>query len=385
MYKRVLFSTKWYEMRVHQGVLDYAQRHGWDVISSHHMPESAFNIPALDGQIVEIGPNDRRRRQLTEAFPGPVVGLEDFGAGLEVPRVHTDNYAVGCLAAEHFLERGFRRFATLCRADYAYVRDRLRGFHDTIGGMNGGLPCLDIKLKTFWSDTNHVGKEYRASSLQKLLAIDRPAGVFCVDDDDAAGLIRSLIKRNVSIPEEIAVVGVNNDPLTCPYGLVPITSIDPGFENIGYRAAELLDRMMQGKHIPPKTHLVPPRGLVVRRSSDIRAVEDLQVARALRFIWDHPENRKAVADIAAHVKLPIRTLQWRFNKAMGYSLQDEVTKLRIERIKERLIQSDKSIRQIADEMDFSSVQYLIRLFRKETGVSPLKFRRQHKPNPPAVA
>jgi LacI family transcriptional regulator len=378
MDKTILFSTQWYERRVHLGVLEYARDHRWDVISSHHMPGLVFEAPDVDGQIVEIGPRETRRLRLTEAFQGPVVGMEDFGDGLDIPRVHTDNRAVGRLAARHLLDRGFLRFATVCRDHFQYVQDRFGGFHDEIGTMKGSQ-CLDIRSNGAPQQGELLSPDRDIiSSLESLLSLERPIGVFCADDEDASRLIRFLERARVAVPEEIAVIGVNDDPLICPFTSAPLSSIDPGFGRIGYKAAQLLDRLMQGKPVPSKVHLVKPTGVVIRRSSDIRAVPDLTVSKTLRYIWDHAETRLTIADIAAHVDLPVRTLQWRFSKWMGYPIQHELTKTRVKRVQQELLQTTKSTGQIAEDLNFSSVQYMIRMFSKETGVSPLKYRRSHQ-------
>ncbi len=378
MSKKILFSTRWYEMRVHVGVLKYAQQHHWDVYSSHHMPEDVIKVPDLDGLIVEFGPHDRNRIEMARRFSGPVVALEDFDSGLHLPRVHADNRAIGQLAAEHLLERGFHRFMTLCRASHTYVQDRIAGFHQAIASVQN-TECLDIRLTRKRQPRYSSNGANQPKSFGQLLQTLRcPVGVFCIDDDDATELIRQLFAEDIAVPEEVAVVAVNNDPLVCPFARVPISSVDPNFEEIGYRAAEQLDHMMNGKNVKIKTHLVSPKDIIVRRSSDIRAVEDVEVARAIRFIWDHSTQWRSINQIAEHVGLATRTLQWRFKKVMGYSLQDEMIRSRIDRIKDELVTTNKPIRQIADEMEFSSVQYLIRLFNKQTGMSPLKYRREHK-------
>lgn len=378
MDKQVLFTTRWYEMRVHVGVLQYAQEHDWDIYSSHHTPEAVFKIPNLDGIIVEFGVNDPKRIAMVRSFDGPVVGLEDFGSGLDIPQVHTDNHAVGRLAAQHLIDRGFTRFMTQSRANRLYVRQRIAGFHEAIQSVPQGK-CLDIKLNSKRQPRYFLNGLHKPRTFGKILdLLKRPVGIFCVDDDNATELIRQLLKEGISVPEEVAVVGVNDDPLVCPFARVPISSVNPGFEEIGYKAAQLLHQMMRGEQVEVKTYYVQPKGVVVRRSSDIRAVADVQVARAIRFIWDHSNQRCSIDDISTDLGLATRTLQWRFKKVMGYSMQDEMIRARIERIKEELIRTNKPIRQIADEMAFSSVQYLIRLFSKQTGLSPLKYRREHQ-------
>lgn len=375
MGKKVLFSTKWYEMREHMGVLQYAHKYHWDVFSSHHMPESVFKIPDLDGLIVEVGSVDQRRLKLAQQFKSPVVALEDLGDGLDVPRVHTDNHAVGKLAADHFVKRGFTRFMTVSRVGYSYAQDRIKGFHEAIDRLRNA-ECLDIKLNKHRRPERPKNGKKVPSFIEMVNTLQRPIGIFCVDDDEAAEVIRDLRREGLSIPEEVAIVGVNNDPLLCPFAPVPITSVDPNFEGIGYKAAQLLGHMMRGGKQEPKDYAIKPKGLIVRRSSDIRAVEDIHVAKAIRLIWDHADRWRSMKDVASHVNMPTRTLQWRFKKTMGHSLQDEIIRSRIKRIKAALIHTDKPIQRIAEEMGFSSAQYMIRIFSKETGLSPLKFRRK---------
>jgi len=368
MNKSVLFSTKWYEQRIHLGVLQYAHEKRWDVVSSHHMPGLVFELPDVDGQIVEISERDQKRLRLTKDFKGPVVGLEDFGNGLDIPRVHTDNMEIGKLAAQHFLERNFKNFATLHRQCYQYALDRLEGFHQELSKTKN-VSCEDFYRPSESSKNKATDPYYH------LLQLDRPLAVFCGDDEDALHLIRFLDREGVSVPEEVAVVGVNDDPVICPYAQVPITSVNPNFEKIGHKAAELLDKMMQGKKVPSKVHLIPPAGVTTRRSSDIRAVDDVYVAKAMRLIWDQSSERITITSIAEELDIPVRTLQWKFSKQTGHSLQDELIRSRVNRVKHALRHSTKSTNQIAEDLDFSSVQYMIRVFSKETGMSPLKYRR----------
>ena len=377
MERKIIFSTRWYESRVHLGVLKYAQSHRWDVISSHHMPDVASEAPGADGQIVEVGARDRRRLRLTREYKGPVVGLEDLGDGLDIPRVHVDNHAVSKLAARHLLDRGFTTFASLSRMNYEYAQDRVKGFRQEVEQAKG-CSMTEVRCNGLLSFLAAGKNGTTFQALRKLLALPRPVGVFCVDDEDAAALIRYLDLQEIQVPEEFAIIGVNNDPLICPYARTPLSSVDPDFEAIGFRAAELLDQMMHGRAVPAKTYPVPPKDVVVRRSSDIIAVEDLLVAKAIRFMWDHSESWISIGDIAAHVEVPIRTLQWRFSKAMGRTLQEEMTRSRIERVKEHLLNTDKSAQKIAEEMNFSSVQYMNRQFSKETGMPPMKFRKSRQ-------
>ncbi len=374
--KKILFAPYRYEQRLHLGILKYAQEHDWDVLCTQWSGPHEDIIPDVDGQIVGVAPGGGNLADMLRTFRRPVVTVDAAEESLNIPRVGPDYYACGRMAAQYLVQLGFKRFATIRRADGPASSESVRGFHSATN-EEPGTSCLDLNALCAAGDLSSARWNDDQTWLEQLLAMNRPLGVFCAEDADSAMLARELDQRGISVPEEIAIVGINNDPTICPFAVTPLSSVDPDFEQIGYRAAECLDGLMQSQPPAETVQLIHPSGIISRRSSRIRAVDDIHVAKALRYIWDHASERLAVSEIAGHAGIPLRTLQHRFKKRMGYSLQDEVTKTRVAMIRDLLENTNRSVNDIAQDLHFSSVQYLTRIFSRVTGDSPLRYRRRH--------
>jgi LacI family transcriptional regulator len=201
--------------------------------------------------------------------------------------------------------------------------------------------------------------------------------VYTIEDESAAMLMRECHELDLAVPEQVALIGTNNDPVICPYTKVSLSSVDLNWEGVGYEAAARLDRLMRGEHLEEQLTLVPPAGIVARKSSDTIAVRDLRVAKALSYIQDNSHRHVSVTEITEVLDIPLRTLQWAFQRSVNCSIQDEISKRRLERVKEMLRNSDRNVGQIAEDLGFSSAQYMNHFFVKSTGISPNEFRKKH--------
>ncbi len=376
--KLIVLSLKWYDIRIHQGVLNYAKDHDWDVLANPHIPQ-ALDIPEVDGQIVMLGDNDRRRTKIVVEAAGPVVDLGRYRPDIKLPRVLPDNYRAGQLAAEFFLERGYMNLAVFSTQTHWYVDDRLNGFRDTIG--DEGASCEHWYV----AQTDlHKGSFDPSSTLKNRLEewlthAPKPLAVYAIEDEGAAMLMRACLQLGIAVPEQVSLIGTNNDPVICPYTAVPLSSVDLNWEGVGFEAAAMLDRLMQGKALPEMLHKVLPEKMVSRKSSDAIAVKDLRVAKTLSYIWENSRGPITVPEIAKHVGVPLRTLQWAFQKSMDCSLLDEINRQRLKHVKTMLRDTDRSIEKISGELRFSSAQYLNHFFSKATGITPSEYR-QKKPD-----
>lgn len=374
--KLVVLNLKWYDIRIHRGILEYARGRHWDVLASPHEP-SALDVPGADGQIVMIGPNDQRRTRLIENLDVPVVDLGLYSS-LELPRVLPDNTAAGRLAAEAFLSKGFKELAVFSTQSHWYADERRKGFCSAV--ENAGLTC-----KTFHVPQDHLHKGiYSPNGLDRPLIHDwltqaeKPLAIYTIEDESAAMLMRICLQIGLAVPEQVSLIGTNNDPVICPFTEVPLSSIDLNWNGIGYEAAAKLDRLMQGKILREQTTLVAPKGLIGRKSSDTIAVADLRVSMALSYIQENCHRHVTVAEITKVLDVPLRTLQWAFKKSMDCSIQDEISKRRIERIQEMLLTTDRNVGLISEDLGFSSAQYMNHFFTKANGVTPNEFRQQNQ-------
>ncbi|MEN8253837.1 MAG: DNA-binding transcriptional regulator [Verrucomicrobiota bacterium] len=372
--KLIVLSLKWYDIRIHQGVLEYAKDQKWDVLASPHQPE-ALEIPEADGQIVMLGPNDQRRSRLVQQSNIPAIDLSHYSS-LDIPRVYPDSVQTGRLAAAEFMGRGFTQFAVYSTQTHWYVDERRKGFCETLGERGYTAESWHFPQTDSHKGSFSPSGPARETIQEWLTESPKPVAVYAIEDEGAAMLMRACSQLGISVPEQVALIGTNNDPVVCPYTEVPLSSIDLNWEGVGYEAAAQLDRLMQGQPLEEPLTLVPPKGLVVRKSSDTVAVADLRVAKALTYIQENSHRHVSVTEITKVLGMPLRTLQWAFQKSMSRSIQEEISKRRVERVKDMLLNTDRNVGQIATDLGFSSAQYMNHFFVKSTGGTPNEYRQK---------
>jgi len=370
--KLIVLSMKWYDFRIHKGILDYAKKQGWDVIANPH-ESFMLDVPEADGMILMIGPSDVRRARLAKQSTVPVMDLGAYSS-LPLPRVFPDNVMAGRMAAEEFLSRNFTRFSVFSTRSHWYVDERRDGFAAAV--RKSGFTCETLHLpqtdvrKGVYSPDGTV----RETLETWLTESEKPLAIYTIEDESAAMLMRVCHMLGIAVPEQVALIGTNNDPVICPYTEVPLSSIDMNWEEVGYQAAAQLDTLIQGKKLEKELVLVPPKGVVPRKSSDIIALADLRVAMALSYIKENCGRHITVSEIAQSLEVPMRTLQWAFQKSLNCSIQDQISKRRIERIKDMLENTDRKVGQIAGDLGFSSEQYMNHFFTKTQGQTPNEYR-----------
>lgn len=374
--KLIALSLRWYDVRIHQGVLEYAKTKKWDIVATPHMG-MALDIPEADGQIVMLGPNDLRRSRLVEKYNVPAIDLSHYSS-LELPRVYPDNTRAGHLAGKEFIKRGFKEFAVFSTQSHWYVDERRGGFCRAIGekgyfAANWHMPQTDQQKGSFSPNPDD-----RKTIEKWLTDSPKPIAVYAIEDEGAAMLMRACHRLGLAVPEQVALIGTNNDPVICPYTEVPLSSIDLNWEGVGYTAAAQLDLLLQGKNVEQQLTHVDPIGLIARQSSDVLAVEDLRVATALSYIKANCHRHLTVAEITREIDVPLRTLQWVFKRSINCSIQDEISRSRLERVKDMLLNTDRNASQIAEELGFSSAQYMNHFFSKAMGQTPNEYRQNNK-------
>jgi LacI family transcriptional regulator len=191
-------------------------------------------------------------------------------------------------------------------------------------------------------------------------------------------LIRTCRRIGELVPEQVAMLGVDNDELQCRQANPPLSSIQVAHEEIGYNAARLLESLMRGRPAPPEPIRVQPIGVVTRASTDILAIADSHVAAAVRFINQHAHSRINVADVVQALAIGRRVLEYRFRRAMGRSLLDEIHRVCTEQAKMLLVNTNKPLPEVAIDAGFRDNQHLWTVFRKITGVSPAAYRKSQR-------
>jgi LacI family transcriptional regulator, galactose operon repressor len=309
----------------------------------------------------------------------PAVDVRYLLKNLGLPSVRPDDAAAARLAFEHLRERGFRHFA-FCGfngADYSDVRRD--SFLECAARAN--LPCH------VYTDPVRMRKastqEYEVRGLRDgehvahwLSELPKPVGLMACNDIRGQQVLNACRTAGISVPDEVAVIGVDNDEMLCELADPPLSSVSLDTERIGYEAASLLDQMIAGKEPKQSLILVQPVGVITRRSTDVLAIEDRHITMATQFIRERACEGIDVSDVLKVVPLSRSTLERRFYRVLGHSPKEEILRTRLARAKQLLAETDFSLAQVADKVGFEHPEYLSVIFKKKTNLTPGEFRAQ---------
>lgn len=310
----------------------------------------------------------------------PVIDVRGTRS-VSMPVIDTDDRAVAWLAAEHLYERGFRQFAFCGYGGLNYSELRLESFRVC-------AERLGVPLSTFESrasrgaaliDIERQGAYFDEELAQWVLDLRKPVGLMACNDVRGQQVINTCRQLGVPIPEEVAVVGVDDDEVLCELSDPTMSSVIPDTARIGHEAGALLDRMMSEGYRSTERILVPPTGIVARQSTASLAVADRVVAKAVHIIRQNATSEVSVDDIATKLAVTRRTLERRFRRVLGRSPKEEFIRCRIERIKELLRTTDWNLCRIAERCGFQHAEYMSVLFKRKTGQTPGEYRAESVP------
>ena len=308
----------------------------------------------------------------------PIVNVSGVLPDLSFPRVGVDHVAVGRLAATHLLERGFRHFGFVGYPDHAFSVGRESGFRTT-------LEAAGCRLISYHQrDPEHrdpTGLWEWDDGLRRWLAgLPRPVGILASHDPQGVELSEACRQAGLRVPEEVALVGVDNDDLLCELARPALSSVALPAERIGFEAARLLDQLLTRPRARSvgQPLLLAPLGVVTRRSSDVLAIDDPEVAAAVRFIREHAYEPIQVKDVLGEVPVSRRTLERRVRAALGYGIWEEIRRAHMERGRALLAETEMPMSEVAKHAGFSDARQLSVVFRQETGLTPTDYRRQFR-------
>lgn len=362
------------------GAQRYAQEHQWDTILDEHV---ADNLPSRPGRVRPYdGIIARATRKLVEKSRRlgiPVVNVW-FTSPVwqDVPGVFADFAASGRLRAEHLLSRGLRRFAALSRVDRA-AKVEVAAFQATI--KTAGFPCITARLPLEPVRSHAVQQQSERRIDAWMRHWELPIGVFVYGDEVGRMVTQICQRQGLRVPQDVAILTGANEETICNHPRPSLTSVEFGHERIGHEAARLLDQLMRQREKWPATPqqiLLPPEGLIVRESTDFMAVEDPLVAAALSYIAAHSHRPLGQDDVARAVHTETRTLQRHFRRVIDRPIATMIRQVRLERAKRELVQSDRSLKEIARDAGFGDPARMNDLFRRELGVTPSEYRRAHQ-------
>lgn len=360
-------SSNEYGRGLQRGVAAYVRAHGGWSIRLHEMgrggplPEGWEGWEG-DGILARI--ENEATAAAVRAKGLPAVDLSAMRLLPELPWVEVDEAEVARLAVDHLRGRGFERLA--------YCGDGRFRWSD----LRGEAFCKEARRRGLAVDRVDVPHgEGRAASLQGWLAeAPRPLGVFACFDRMGHDLLQVCRDGGVMVPEEVAVLGADGDDLLCELADPPLSTVELNAHGAGYLAAELLARRMGGETLAADGHFVAPTGVTQRQSTDVLAIDDPLLARALHLIQRHACDGIGVEDVLRAVPLARRTLETRFRARLGRTPHQEILRVRVERIRRLLLETDLTIAEIARRTGFVHVEYMTVVFKRALGCPPTRYR-----------
>jgi LacI family transcriptional regulator len=366
-------STGW-GRRVIRGVANYALKQpGWQMTVEPRGIEEEISLPKGwqgDGVIVRI--DSKRLYDELKAFGKPAVNVSGIELkGVDYPMVTSDYRASAELAVQHFASRGFRHLAYCGPENLSYVARHCRAFEAEAD--KPGFSCEVFRpgkksAKKAWQQT-------RDTLVHWLQGLPKPVGVFTWGSERGRSVLNACLEAGIAVPEQVAVLGGDEDELLCDTCTPPLSAIVTPAEQAGYEAARILHAMMEGKPAPIEDVLLAADEVHTRQSTDILAIEDEDVSRVVSYIRENIQDSSLqVADLAGLVSISRRALERRFNQALGYGPAHEIQTTRNQLVKKLLRETDMSITDLAARAGYASHEYMIRAFKRETGRTPLKYR-----------
>lgn len=341
-----------------------------DVLLPQWMKESA-----IDGVIARV---DTRTIDPLRQLGVPCVDVRCSRRFPGVPQVETDDRKVSELAFEHLWDRGFRRFA-FCGFKHAHYSDaRLRHFQEKVNEVGGSLSIYETRGRRDAPTTSveESGMTDMNALSDWLASLKPPTGVLVCNDIRGQQVLNACDLLGLAVPDDIGVIGVDDDDAICPLSNPPLSSVRPNAERVGYRAAEILDAMIDGEAAPETVEYIAPVTVVQRMSTQVIAVEDREVARVCRFIREHACDGIDVNDVAEFTSLSRRQLERRFRDELNRTPHEEITAVQIDRVKQLLRESEMTLEQIAPLVGYSHKERLGAVFKRECGETPGAYRRR---------
>ncbi|MCL2006392.1 MAG: DNA-binding transcriptional regulator [Planctomycetaceae bacterium] len=381
-------TSRGYGRGLLQGIMQYSRLHGpWQF----HLTPGDFEqvVPRMkdwkgDGIIARVINQKTANLLLKTGLPLVVLDLPESAAvtfqreGVRFVEMMSDSDGATKMAVELLLAKRFRHFAFVGYHGQVWSEKREQTFINrmTEEGRDVHLYKMPVRhgASLQWEKEEPI-------LVQCLKNLPKPIGLMVCNDQRGREVLDACSLAEIAVPEEISVIGIDNDELLCELSFPPLSSVALNAVQGGYLAAAALHKMIQNTKIRkgPFSHkkiIVPPLHIVERRSTESVAIDDHNVATALQFLHTQPPAELTIDKVVASTCVSRRILEIRFRKLLGRTILQEIQKVRIERAKRLLLETAYSVEQIAEIVGFSTSSYFVQFFRIETGRTPAKFRRE---------
>lgn len=334
-----------------------------------------LKIPDLknwNGQGIIADLDDKKVCEAIQPLNIPIVGLGGgfLNTNLQIPYVYTDNQMISQIAFNHLYESGFRNMAFCnikANETNGWANERSRFFQESARQK-------DCNHFLFEQTKNYRNREELIQKISTWLQnLPKPCGLMAANDSRARIVLEACRKSTIRVPEDLAVIGVDDDPLMCELSNPPLSSIIQGTDQLGYEACKLLDRMMDGK-MNIKSKVIPPRGIKIRHSSDVIALNDKLISEAITFIRKNAYSGIQVEDVSRFSQISRSTLEKKFKRELNQTVHETITTVKFKKACELLKESSLSIQDISFKCGFNTVQYMSKVIKDRTGKTPKSIR-----------
>ncbi len=374
-------SSRAFGRGILRGVIRYQREHGpWSIFFEPHGLESAAPpwIKRWRGDGILARINSPQLARLIRQTGLPAVDMRFAIPDLNIPSVGIDNRAVVTLALQHLTNCGFRQFA-FCgspRRQNPWMDLRCALFQQMVAANGSRCYVFD---SVEGRQSNRVAWEKTQNQIGKwLLKLPKPIGVMACNDDFGRNVLDACRRVDIRVPDEVAVIGVDNDEIQCELSCPPLTSVNINTLQVGYEAAALLGRLMSGTPVPAEPLLLAPQGVIARASTDVLAIDDRELSEAIRFIRQHACEGLRVKELVLKITISRRELERKFLDLLGRSPKEEILRVQTEQAKQLLTLTDLPVRIISAKCGFSEPKYFSQVFHARVGLSPIAYRKSKK-------
>jgi len=372
----IIETSKIYGREVLLGISKYLRVHGpWSIYTAERGqddPEPAWLANWQGDGIITRSLDMKLCRRAAERGIA-VVSLRNLVQTPDFPTLFPDQTLIITRIIDHFIERGFQNFAYIgVPGNRGWERQRREAFMKLLAERG----CSNVAVRPTLTGPGLSWEEEQETIATWLRTLPTPVGIIVSHDTQGVQLLDGCRRAGIRVPDDIAVVSVDNDPVLCEVATPPLSSLDQNVQKLGYESAAMLDQMMRGTKIAKQNYFFEPGHVVVRHSSDVLAIGDERLAKSIRFVRENACKGIDVNAIAKAAGMSRRALEKKFVELVGRSPLEEMQEIRFRRVRQLLLETDYVLPQIAELAGFQYQEYLVRFFKKRTGMTPGEFRRK---------
>lgn len=359
-----------------RGISRYLREHdSWALFHEPRGLEESFPrwLEGWNGHGIIARIQNQAQAQQLHQIGIPIVDVLGLVPELALPLVHVDDGAIARMAAAHLIERGFRHFGYVGIASLHWSIGRWDEFRRCVEKLGGSADLYELprhgQTETSW--------EMMENDLAGWVAnLPKPAGVMVCSDQIGPKFLEACRRAGVAVPDEVAVIGVDDDEPLCEVCNPPLSSVRPAHDDVGYAAAALLEKLMRGRKRPAKPIWIAPRGITTRISTEVLAIEDRQVAKAMSLIREQACNGIQVDDLSRQVGLSRSVLQRRFRALLKRTVHEELLNVRLRRACDLITETNLPLIEIAEKTGFKHQEYMGAVFQRHLKITPANYRQQ---------